>query len=132
MASSAEWALPVAVDTGKLEGLGRLMVHVVAPETGQMKPADELSRATQDQLFFVQRVEIARLLAPVKGRPPLLLDDPFAHYDRTRLRQALEFLGEAAKERQIVLFSEDVDLIDLAREVCPTCEVISLKSPSDP
>jgi uncharacterized protein YhaN len=60
------------------------------------------------------------------------LDDPFAHYDRTRLRQALEFLGEAAEERQIVVFSEDVDLIDLASEVCPTCEVISLKSPSAP
>ena len=109
-----------------------LGVHVVVPETGQMKPADELSRATQDQLFFVQRVEIANLLAPTKGRAPLLLDDPFAHYDRNRLRHAVEILGEVAEERQIVLFSEDVALIGVARDVCPTCEVIELKPPSAP
>jgi uncharacterized protein YhaN len=106
-----------------------LAVQVVVPETGQLKSADELSRATKDQLFLVQRLEIARLLAPTKGSAPLLLDDPFAHYDRTRLRQGLELIAEAATERQIVLFSEDLELGELAREVCSTCQVITLDAP---
>jgi DNA repair exonuclease SbcCD ATPase subunit len=108
---------------------GDLAVRVVVPETGQLKPADELSRATRDQLFLVQRLEIARLLAPTKGSAPLLLDDPFAHYDRTRLRHGLELIAEAATERQIVLFSEDPELGNLAREVCSSCAVITLDAP---
>jgi DNA repair protein SbcC/Rad50 len=93
-----------------------LMVQVVVPETGKLQPADELSRATKDQLFLVQRLEIARLLAPTKGKAPLLLDDPFAHYDQERVRHGLEVVAEAAEERQIIVFSEDPELADIARE----------------
>jgi DNA repair exonuclease SbcCD ATPase subunit len=108
-------------------GLG---VSVVVPETGKLQSADELSRATKDQIFLVERLEIARLLAPTKGRAPLLLDDPFARYDRGRLRHGLEVLAEAATERQIVVFSEDPDLAGHAREVCQTCHVIELAPPT--
>jgi DNA repair protein SbcC/Rad50 len=106
-----------------------LMVQVVVPETGKLQPADELSRATKDQLFLVQRLEIARLLAPTKGKAPLLLDDPFAHYDRERSRRGLEVVAEATEERQIIVFSEDPELADLAREACSACHVIELAPP---
>lgn len=106
-----------------------LAVHVVVPETGKLQSADELSRATKDQLFLVQRLEIARLLAPTKGKAPLILDDPFAHYDRGRLLRGLEVVAEAAEERQIIVFSEDPDLADLARDACSTCHVIELPHP---
>ncbi len=111
---------------------GDLAVQVVVPETGQLKPADELSRATKDQLFLIERLEIARLLAPTKGTSPLLLDDPFAHYDRGRLEQALELIGEAAQERQIIVFSEDAMLAELARQVCGSCAIIELEPPPVP
>jgi DNA repair protein SbcC/Rad50 len=107
-----------------------LAVSVVAPETGSLKSADDLSRATKDQLFLVQRLEIARLLTPTKGTPPLLLDDPFAHYDEERMRYGLELVAEAAEERQIILFSEDRSLVESARQVCPSCEVIELATPA--
>lgn len=106
-----------------------LLVQVVVPETGKLQPADELSRATKDQLFLVQRLEIARLLAPTKGKGPLLLDDPFAHYDPRRVRPGLEVVAEAAEERQIVLFSEDPELANIAEETCGTCRVIELIGP---
>ena len=109
---------------------GDLDVQVEIKETGQLKPADELSRATKDQLFLVERLEIARLLAPTNGQAPLLLDDPFAHYDRTRLRRGLEILADVAEERQVIVFSEDSDLITLARTLRPTTVVIALASPN--
>jgi uncharacterized protein YhaN len=106
-----------------------LGVRIVVPETGKLQSADELSRATKDQLFLVQRLEIASLLAPSKGRAPLLLDDPFAHYDSGRLRFGLEVVAEAALERQIILFSEDDELAALAGDLCEDCHVIELGPP---
>jgi uncharacterized protein YhaN len=103
-----------------------LTVKVVAPETGLVVSADHLSRATKDQIFLVERLEIARLLAPTKGSAPLLLDDPFAHYDETRLRYGLEIVAETAETRQVVLFSEDPSLATLARDLCASCSVIEL------
>jgi DNA repair exonuclease SbcCD ATPase subunit len=108
---------------------GQLEVQVEIRDSGELKPADELSRATKDQLFLVERLEIARLLAPTKGIAPLLLDDPFAHYDRTRLRRGLEVVSEVAQERQVIVFSEDRELIEPARELCPSCAVIELPPP---
>jgi DNA repair protein SbcC/Rad50 len=107
-----------------------LAVQVVVPEDGRLHSADDLSRATKDQLFLVQRLEIARLLAPTKGVAPLLLDDPFSHYDHHRLRYGLEVVAEASRDRQIVLFSEDPDLADIAKTFCGECHVIELKAPA--
>ena len=109
-----------------------LSVKIVVPDTGQVVSADDLSRATKDQIFLVQRLEIARLLAPTKGAAPLLLDDPFAHYDKFRARYGLEILAEAAKDRQVILFSEDPVLGTLAAEVCADSVLIELEAPSVP
>ena len=46
-----------------------------------------------------------RLLCPGDGALPVLLDDPFAHFDADRLARTLEWLAEAAAERQIILFA---------------------------
>jgi len=109
-----------------------LQIQVEAPEHGKMVPVDLLSRGTQDQIYLVERLEIARLLDRTMGAAPMLLDDPFAHFDDVRLRLALAVLGEVALERQVVLFSEDAGLIDALRELCPECTVITLPLPSAP
>src|SRR5205085_1017282 len=106
-----------------------LSIKVVVPETGQIVSADDLSRATRDQIFLVERLEIARLLAPTKGSAPLLLDDPFAHYDNVRLRYGLEILAETARDRQVILFSEDFDIRALVEDVCPDGNVLELAAP---
>lgn len=106
-----------------------LTVKVVVPETGQVVSADDLSRATKDQIFLVQRLEIARLLAPTKGVAPLLFDDPFAHYDEYRTRHGLEILAETASIRQVILFSEDPAIARIASEVSTDCRIIELPAP---
>lgn len=109
-----------------------LQIQVEAPEHGRMVPVDLLSRGTQDQIYLVERLEIARLLDRTTGAAPMLLDDPFAHFDAVRLRLALAVLGEVALERQVVLFSEDAGLVGELRELCPECTVITLPEPRAP
>jgi DNA repair exonuclease SbcCD ATPase subunit len=106
-----------------------LQVQVVVPGLGRQVHVDQLSRATRDQIFLVQRLEVARLLAPTSGSAPLLLDDPFAHYDSKRLRLGLELLTEAAEERQVFIFSEDENLATVATEIRGLCNVINLPAP---
>jgi uncharacterized protein YhaN len=55
-----------------------------------------------------------RLLCPGDGALPVLLDDPFAHFDADRLARTLEWLAEAAHERQIVLFATQHRVAQLA------------------
>jgi len=44
----------------------------------------------------------------------VLLDDPFAHFDADRLERTLEWLAEAAAERQIIVFATQRRVADLA------------------
>lgn len=65
---------------------------------------DRLSRGTQDQLYMAARLALVDLLFP-GTQPPILLDDPFVHFDPQRLAAAIEMCCEVAAERQILLFT---------------------------
>jgi DNA repair exonuclease SbcCD ATPase subunit len=91
-----------------------LRVRVEAPETGAVVDLDQLSVGTQKQAYLVQRLELVRLLCPGDEALPVLLDDPFAHFDADRLARTLEWLAEAAGERQIVLFATQRRVAELA------------------
>lgn len=91
-----------------------LRVRVEAPETGAVVDLDQLSVGTQKQAYLVQRLELVRLLCPGDGALPVLLDDPFAHFDADRLARTLEWLAEAAHERQIILFATQRRVAELA------------------
>lgn len=106
-----------------------LSLKLIAPETNTQVSASQLSRGTQDQIFLVQRLELARLLDPTVGAAPLLLDDPFARSDPKRTRLGLELLAEMAEDRQIVVFSEDPSVATLADEICDSCHVVELPEP---
>lgn len=108
-----------------------LNVTLVAPETGLRVSVEQLSRGTRDQVFLVQRLELARLLDTTAGAAPLLLDDPFAHFDLPRLRLGLALLAEIAGERQVVLFTEDTRVVELARAADPAVTVVELEPPSN-
>ena len=108
-----------------------LNVTVVAPETGQYVSVEQLSRGTRDQIFLVQRLELARLLDTTAGAAPLLLDDPFAHFDLPRLRLGLALLAEIAEARQVILFTEDTRVVDFARAADPAVTVVELEAPPD-
>ncbi len=91
-----------------------LRVRLEAPETGAVVDLDQLSVGTQKQAYLVQRLELVRLLCPGDGPLPVLLDDPFAHFDADRLERTLHWLAEAAAERQIIVFATQRRVADLA------------------
>ncbi len=88
-------------------------VWVRAAENGDLRPAEVLSRGTQDQLYFALRFGILDLLADREEPCPALLDEPFAAYDQDRLREAFRILQEEAQRRQLIVFTCREDLRDL-------------------
>lgn len=107
-----------------------LSIRLHAPESGNLVSVEQLSRGTRDQVALIQRLEIARLLDSSAGRAPLLLDDPFAHFDSQRLRLAVELIGEVSEHRQVILFTEDVHVIETVLERWPGSAVIELADPA--
>jgi DNA repair exonuclease SbcCD ATPase subunit len=84
-------------------------------DRSEVRPA-ALSIGTLDQLYFALRLGCGALLSA--GRTlPLMLDDPFASFDRQRLDNALSLLKVIARENQILLMTHDPYILDWAREV---------------
>ncbi len=106
-----------------------LAIRLYTPESGRLVSIEQLSRGTRDQVALVQRLEIARLLDGTSGDAPLLLDDPFAHFDAERLRLGAELIAEVSGRRQVILFTEDAAVMERVQEACPECTVIELPDP---
>ena len=74
-------------------------------DTGLLRDAAFLSAGAADQLYLAVRLAICELVLPPEKAAPIVLDDAFAAFDDKRCRLALQWLREAARERQILLFT---------------------------
>ncbi|MBI3997514.1 MAG: AAA family ATPase [Armatimonadetes bacterium] len=81
-----------------------LRPRVWVAAAGGWKDAADLSQATSDQLYLCLRLALLDVIAGDR-RPPLFLDEPFAHLDDSRRRAMIPLLGAAAKNRQVLLFT---------------------------
>ncbi|MDX1660881.1 MAG: hypothetical protein R3326_03735 [Gemmatimonadota bacterium] len=72
-------------------------------------PAESLSRGTRDQLYFALRVALLEELSSDRALP-IVLDDPFLHFDRERLARVEETLETLGETHQILLFTHDTRL----------------------
>jgi hypothetical protein len=75
-----------------------LAFTVRAPESGELVATEQLSQGTADQLYLTARLGLVRLLT-MERRPPLILDDPFVTFDRSRGERALRLVKEVAAEQ---------------------------------
>ena len=82
-------------------------VNLTVPETGDIQPSEKLSLGTQEQIYLLLRVAIARVLSENAEPLPLILDDPFVHFDHQRLENMLEFLDKLSHKNQVILFTKD-------------------------
>jgi DNA repair exonuclease SbcCD ATPase subunit len=82
--------------------LNVLVASAGSPD-GVVEPG-QLSKGTQDQLYFALRLALMDLLFP-SARPPLLLDDPFVKFDGARRIAALQLCQRIAQQRQVILFT---------------------------
>lgn len=69
---------------------------------------DVLSFGTQEQIWYLFRLALGKLLSS-QERQLVVLDDPLANTDVSRLRRALRILEDAAEKLQIIVVTCDVD-----------------------
>lgn len=84
----------------------------------------ELSQATKEQAYVALRLALAESLKEV-ALFPLMMDDPFVHFDRNRMHYMIQLMKEVKNKRQILYFTchttlynewqdQDVIMIDLS------------------
>ena len=66
-------------------------------------PLDRLSMGTREQVYFVFRLALMKLIT--KSSYPILLDESFVQYDDKRLLSVFKLLLELSKEQQIIFFT---------------------------
>ncbi len=69
---------------------------------------DVLSFGTKEQIWYIFRLAIGRLLSG-EEKQMVVLDDPLTNTDASRLHHALQILEERANELQIIVVTCDVD-----------------------
>jgi len=83
-----------------------LEVSLKSPEIDEIVSIDRLSLGTQQQVYLLLRVAIARLLSATGERIPLILDDPFVDFDEPRLLRTLDLLVDISERNQVLLFTK--------------------------
>ncbi len=122
---------------------GRYVDATVSPEEltinvtdrdGQVRAADLLSQGTTEQVFLLLRVALAQVLGGgVEESAPIVLDDVTVQSDQGRTFAILELLHELSADHQVVLFTQELEVIDWAREHLDrsTDQVMALTPASD-
>lgn len=83
---------------------------------GRWRDAAGLSHGTTEQIYLLLRIALADLLVTPGRSIPMLLDDVLVQTDSVRSREMFETLREIADRRQIILFSQEDDVVAWARE----------------
>ncbi len=79
-----------------------------------------LSKGTRDQLDLLMRIAAGEILTASTEPLPLLLDEPFAHWDDERFVQGLRFLSKIAEQRQVIVLTCHSWRIDKLSETHPS------------
>lgn len=83
----------------------QLSLSAVPAGDSQYRDLAYLSAGATDQLYLSARLAISELVLPREKKVPLVLDDALANFDDQRCAAALRWLKEAARDRQVILFS---------------------------
>ena len=76
---------------------------IIENEQGEYISAEQLSVGTIDQLYLSLRLSMIDELS--NERMPIILDEAFAYYDDTRLKNILKFLSNNLKDHQVIIFT---------------------------
>ncbi len=88
----------------------------VCGRSGEWREAARLSHGTAEQVFLLLRVALAEYLTPAGEVCPLILDDVTVHCDAERTAAILEALHSISTERQIILFSQEAEVLEWAQK----------------
>lgn len=118
LATAVSQRLP-AVTSGRYREVmvdpGTLQVRVRRAANGRWRQAELLSHGTAEQVYLLLRLAMAECI--VGSEPaPFILDDVTVQCDEQRTRTVLELLHTVSRDRQVVLFSQENDVRDWARD----------------
>jgi DNA repair protein SbcC/Rad50 len=122
---------------------GRYQDVTVDPETlqvrvrltdGTLHAAGLLSHGTTEQVYLLLRMAMAERLVAGEESCPLLLDDVTVHCDPGRTQAILDLLARVAEDRQVVLFTQEADVVAWASEnlTDDRHRIVSLDRPAVP
>ncbi len=109
-----------------------LSLNLVLPEKGSYGSSDFLSFGTQEQLYLLLRVALTRLLSQTMESLPLILDDPFVHFDHTRMANMMHFLVSLSKQNQVLLFTKEPFILDWCTNNLSKEDYLSVHLPALP
>lgn len=109
---------------------GDLTIHVTET-TGQVRQADRLSLGTTEQIYLLLRVTLSQVLSGGTETAPLIFDDVTTQSDTTRTVAVMELLHELSAEHQVILFSQEDEVVEWAqRNIDPARDkIIPLPAP---
>ncbi len=84
-----------------LDGSG---ITVLARD-GTVRPTEELSRGTAEQLYLALRIGLIGSLGSVGASLPVLMDDVVVNFDPERRDGAVAAVAELAAMRQVLFFT---------------------------
>ena len=93
---------------------GDLSITLVTA-AGERSDARRVSQGTMEQVYLVLRLVLAQILSADHETCPVLLDDPTVHADANRKQQILDYLLATSKEHQVILFSQEQEVLDWAK-----------------
>lgn len=94
--------------------------------TGRKSEADVLSHGTTEQLFLLLRIALATHLSKLEESVPFVLDDVTVQADPERTRAILGLLHELSGHHQIVLFTQEPEVVQWANENLAPNAVVAL------
>lgn len=77
--------------------------------------ADRLSRGTAEQLYLSLRLALTDTFSG-REQLPLIVDEGFADFDSSRIRQTYSLLEEISRQRQVILFTCRPSVIGLGKK----------------
>ncbi len=92
------------------------LVIKVKEKSGEWRAATQLSQGTAEQIYLILRVALVKYLTQPEETCPLILDDVTVQSDSTRTRAVLDTLLALSGERQIILFSQEDEVLEWAQE----------------
>ncbi len=78
---------------------------------GRWRQAQLLSHGTAEQVYLLLRVALAEHLTRPGEVCPLILDDVTVQCDAERTIAVLETLWQLSQERQVILFTQEIDVL---------------------
>ncbi len=92
-----------------------LQVKVCGPDRN-FRPAERLSHGTAEQIYLLLRTALTQHLTAGHDSCPLLLDDVTVQADSIRTAQVLTLLHKISDERQVIVFAQQDQVAQWARE----------------